>query len=397
MSEDSWHAEVNRLAALRALRLLDTPREERFDRITRFACDVLGTPVALVSLVDLDRQWFKSCVGLEETETRRGESVCAHAIRQDRVFEVHDLAADGRFAEFPVVTEAGLRFYAGHPISAPSGHKVGTLCVLDRRPRSFTRAERRRLADLATWVELECAVVQAMLAAQDAERAKDDFTAVVSHELRTPLTSVHGSLELLATGRFGAVPEQAERLVRIAADNAARLVRLADEVLDLSKVRAGRLGLRAESVNLAGVVEQAVHAVEGVAERAGVELAVLDCAVDVRGDADRLVQVVTNLLGNAVSVSQPGQRVEVWCERGELLARVHVRDHGPGIPPEELERVFQPFVQLRPGGAGLGLAITRGIAEAHGGSVSAVSVPGEGAEFVVTLPAEGPGKDRAWW
>ncbi|MFC5288289.1 ATP-binding protein [Actinokineospora guangxiensis] len=397
MSEDSWHAEVNRLAALRALRLLDTPREERFDRITRFACDVLGTPVALVSLVDLDRQWFKSCVGLDETETPRGESVCAHAIRQNRVFEVHDLAADGRFAEFPVVTEEGLRFYAGHPISAPSGHKVGTLCVLDRRPRSFTRAERRRLADLATWVELECAVVQAMLAAQDAERAKDDFTAVVSHELRTPLTSVHGSLELLATGRFGAVSAQAERLVRIAADNAARLVRLADEVLDLSKVRAGRLGLRAEPVALAGVVQQAVHAVAGVAERAGVELAVLDCAVDVRGDSDRLVQVVTNLLGNAVSVSQPGQRVEVWCERGELLARVHVRDQGPGIPPEELERVFQPFVQLRPGGAGLGLAITRGIAEAHGGSVSAVSVPGEGAEFVVTLPAEGPGEDRAWW
>lgn len=399
MSDESWNAEVNRVAALKALRLLDTPREERFDRITRLARDVLHTPVAVVSLVDTDRQWFKSCAGFDATETSRGISVCSHAIQQDDVFEVPDLADDRRFAGFPVVTQAHLRFYAGQPISAPSGHRVGTLCVLDREPRTLSDQERQRLKDLAAWVELECAVVQSTLAAQDAERVKRDFTALVSHELRTPLTSVHGSLELLASGRFGEMQAQASRLVEIAVKNTDRLVRLANDVLDLSRVQSGQLRLRPAPVELADVVENAVIAVEGTAELCHVPLVTRKDPVTVRGDADRLVQVVTNLLANAVKVSPPGQPVEVGCSVTGSLARIYVRDHGMGIDRDEAKRIFEPFVQLgaKSGGAGLGLAITRGIVEAHGGTISVESEAGIGSTFTVTLPVGGPLVDRPWW
>ncbi|MFD7657088.1 ATP-binding protein [Actinosynnema sp. NPDC059797] len=398
MTDEAWDTEVNRVAALRALRLLDTPREERFDRITRLARDLLGTPIALVSLVDLERQWFKSCVGLAEHQTARGVSVCSYAIRGDDLFEVPDLLADERFADFPIVTDEGARFYAGQPVHAPSGHRIGTLCVIDRRPRLLSDVERQRLRDLAAWAELECAVVQSTLAAQDAERDKQDFTALVGHELRTPLTSVHGSLELLASGRFGEVPERARKLLSIAVDNTDRLVRLANDVLDLSRVRSGRLHLRPADVELADVVRQAVHAVEGTAERRGVPVVVAAEPVAVRGDADRLVQVVTNLLANAVGVSPPGEPVRVGCAAaGEVTARVWVSDRGGGVPADQLDRIFEPFVQLRPGGAGLGLAITRGIVDAHGGAVGVASTPGGGSTFSVTLPVAGPAVDRPWW
>ncbi|MGM1059154.1 GAF domain-containing sensor histidine kinase [Saccharothrix sp. Mg75] len=396
MNEDSWDAEVHRVAALRAMRLLDTPREERFDRITRIAGDLLDAPIALVSLVDLDRQWFKSCVGLSEEQTPRGVSVCSWAIRGDDVFEVPDLLADERFADFPIVTDHGARSYAGHPLRAPSGHRIGTLCVLDRRVRRLSDAQRRQLRDLAAWAELECAVVQSTLAARDAERAKQDFTALVSHELRTPLTSVHGSLELLASGRFGELPPQAGRLLTIAVDNTDRLVRLANDVLDLSRVQSGRLRLRPDDVELGEVVRQAVHAVEGTAERGGVRLEAECARVGVRGDADRLVQVVTNLLANAVKVSPPGGVVRVRCESGGAHALVHVSDRGGGVPADQVERIFEPFVQLGPGGAGLGLTITRGIVDAHGGTVSVRSGTG-GSTFTVSLPAAGPQVDRPWW
>jgi signal transduction histidine kinase len=402
MRDGTWDTEIDRVAAVRALRLLDTPQEERFDRITRLAQHVLDVPIALVSLVDMDRQWFKSCIGLDHRETPRSVSFCSHAIRRDELMEVPDTREDPRFAHNPTVTEPPhARFYAGQPISASSGHRIGTLCVLDRRPRRLTGRERAELRDLAAWVELECAVVQSNLAEAKADRARQDFTMMVSHELRTPLTSVHGSLELLASGRFGELGPQADRQVRIAAKITDRLVRLADDVLDLSKVRSGELRLRLDDVDLAEVIDSAVHAVEGAARRRNVAVIVKGAPTTVRGDADRLVQAVTNLLANAVKVSPPDAPVEVCCGTEQGAAAIRIVDRGPGVPADQLCRIFEPFVRLdlasRGEGAGLGLTITRGIVAAHGGTVSAESMLGAGSTFTVTLPAAGPLVERTWW
>jgi diguanylate cyclase (GGDEF)-like protein len=148
--------EAERLAALEGLNLLDTPAEERFDRITRLARKVLDVPMALVSLVDADRQWFKSAQGLNVAETPREVSFCGHAVLQDRLFVVGDAAGDDRFADNPLVTgDPRIRFYAGYPLRAPSGHRVGTLCVIDRRPRDLGEEERRTLEDLGSLAEGE--------------------------------------------------------------------------------------------------------------------------------------------------------------------------------------------------------------------------------------------------
>jgi signal transduction histidine kinase len=398
-------AEIERVAAVRALRLLDTPPEDRFDRITRLAQHLFDVPIAQVSLVDADRQWSKSSIGVAPREIPRTMSFCSFAIESGEYLEVADASTDPRFVDNPAVRgSAHIRFYAGHPIAAQSGHLIGTLCVLDRVPRQLTERQRAELGELAAWVELECSVVQANQWEQETERARRDFVSVVSHELRTPLTSIHGSLELIASGRFGKLPPQVGRLVGIAARNTDRLVRLSQDVVDLHQMHRGQLHLRLDEVALPEVVEQAVDAVKDVAERAGTPV-VVACGdpAKVRGDADRLVQVVTNLLVNAVRVSPPGEGVTVTCGVDGLRARIEVRDHGPGVPQGQLDEIFEPFVQFdvpgqrRTGGAGLGLAIARGIVEAHGGRIGAKPAKGGGSAFEVSLPAAGPEIDRAWW
>lgn len=153
--------EAARIDALSALNILDTPLEERFDRLTRLARRLFGVPIALVSLVDADRQWFKSRQGLDATQTSRDISFCGHAILGHDILLVPDAALDARFNDNPLVTDAPhIRFYAGCPLRAADGSKLGTLCIIDRQPRALDEEEKALLRDLAKMVEVELNAVQ---------------------------------------------------------------------------------------------------------------------------------------------------------------------------------------------------------------------------------------------
>ena len=148
--------EIERLATLRSLGLLDTPPEQRFNRITRTAARIFKVPIALVSLVDAERQWFKSRYGLHSSETPRSVSFCGHAILNDTALVIEDALLDERFADNPLVSGVPrVRFYAGQPLAGPGGLKLGTLCLIDHAPRQFGAHDRLTLADMAGWVERE--------------------------------------------------------------------------------------------------------------------------------------------------------------------------------------------------------------------------------------------------
>ena len=148
--------EDERIAALKELEILDTPPDEKFDRITKIAQILFDVPIALVSLVDVNRQWFKSCVGLSVRETPRSMSFCSHAILEEDVMAIEDAKNDKRFADNPLVTgEPYIRFYAGKPIRGPTNQLLGTLCIIDKVPRKLSRGDRALLIDLANWVESE--------------------------------------------------------------------------------------------------------------------------------------------------------------------------------------------------------------------------------------------------
>ncbi len=229
---------------------------------------------------------------------------------------------------------------------------------------------------------------------REIDRMKTEFVSTVSHEVRTPLASIQGSLHLLLTDPDLALGEAQRRLMEISITNTDRLVRLIDDILDVSRIEAGQVGLRAEPHQPREFVGPAVEGMAAVARSRGivVEQVVPEALPPVSVDLDRMIQVLTNLLSNAIKFSPPGGPVTVSAATAQGALELRVTDRGPGIAAGDVGRLFQKFIQLKAqagrevSGTGLGLAICRGIVEAHGGSIGVESRPGDGATFIVRLP-----------
>ncbi|MDB5792755.1 MAG: hypothetical protein JWQ80_2779 [Massilia sp.] len=204
--------EERRLQVLLNLNLLDTAPEERFDRITRMAARMFGVPVALIGLIDAERQWFKSRVGVPDPEVPRQITFCAHAILQDAAMVVEDALADARFVDNPFVVDGRVRFYAGAPLAAPDGSKVGTLCLIDTRAREFDDQERILLRDLAAMVAHEFAADELRRALQQQRDSEVWLRALLDH-LPEGVLMLDEHAEVLSVNPaagtlFGADPDQ---------------------------------------------------------------------------------------------------------------------------------------------------------------------------------------------
>jgi len=236
------------------------------------------------------------------------------------------------------------------------------------------------------------AVLQDVTERKDAERVKDEFVSVTSHELRTPLTSIRGALGLLAGGVVGDLPDSAQRMLDVAVQSTDRLIRLINDILDLERLNSGTLSLLLEACDAADLVSRAIEEIRGAADALGVEVRAVSVEGRVWADPDRIIQTLTNVVGNAIKFSPRSSTVEVSAKVEGDHVRFVVEDHGPGIPADQLETVFERFRQVdasdsrAKGGTGLGLAICRTIVEQHSGRIWAESVLGEGTIFSFTLP-----------
>jgi PAS domain S-box-containing protein len=227
---------------------------------------------------------------------------------------------------------------------------------------------------------------------RELERLKSQFVSMVSHELRTPLTSIRASMQLLIAEEMTG-NEDADQLVRVALANADRLIRIVNDILDMSKIEAGEMMVVLKRTALRPILDDSARSVEGFARNAGVTIAGPSGElVEVMADPDRSVQVLINLLSNAVKHAPAGSQVELSAEREGNMMAIAVRDHGPGIPAHKVDFIFEPFTQLdgsdtrRIPGTGLGLTIARALAEKQGGTIRVASREGEGATFTLTIP-----------
>jgi two-component system, sensor histidine kinase len=400
-----------RIAALESYGVLDTPPETAFDDLTALASLVSGQPVALVSLVDEHRQWFKSRHGFSAVETPRDVAFCSAAIRGREPLIVSDARIDARFASNPLVTgPPHIRSYCGVPLVTPQGQALGTLCVIGYQPAMLTRTQVSALEQLArqvmTQLELRRTSAELLAARDSAERAraesrrlsmaKSNFLAMASHEMLTPLNAVVGLSDLLR--HRVADPEERAMCAEIHASG-RHLETLLTGMIDLSILEAGKVSLAATELVIAAEVDSVFEALEPLARRKGLPLIgqrAPGAPSVLVGDSIRLRQVLSHLVDNAIKFTTTGSVQVHWRDDtladGAPAVRFDVIDTGSGMGAAEAARLFERFASrelpataVEPG-LGLGLAITRLLVSAMGGTLGLDSQPGRGTTFTVILP-----------
>lgn len=403
-----------RFGVLADFAIMDTPAEQGFDDLVEIAARVCMTPVALVTLLDRDRQFFKAHVGTDLCEMPVGIAICSHALGQRDVLVIPDLSTDPRTSDNMLVTgHEHVRFYAGAPLVTPDNHMLGTICVLDRvaRPEGLSREQISTLEALARQAmsqmilrrtlaerdETALALVAARDDADAANRAKSAFLANMSHELRTPLSAVIGYAEMLEEEALELdLASMVADLGRIRG-NARHLLSMINDILDLSKIEAGKMDLLIEEADVLALLSDVALAVAPLVEKNGnaLSLIFLDDLGRMRTDVTKVRQCLFNLVGNAAKFTQNGT-ITLAATRdarsGELT--FSVTDTGIGMTTDQVARLFQRFTQAdetiarKFGGTGLGLALTQSFCTLLGGDVLAESKVGLGTRFTMRIPAE---------
>lgn len=392
--------EIARAHALEYARVLDSHAEPVFDRAVALVRKLIGTPAALVSLVDRDRQWFKARDGFDLMETPRSYSLCSYTIMTDAPLIVPDAHDDARFADHPVVINPPhVRFYVGAPIVLSNGFRVGSLCAID-----FVGREPPSLEAVAALQDLAAMVAAAIEMRPDgadgfagtgsdasaADLARMEFLSLISHELRTPLNGVLGLASLLELQ----VEDDASReLVEGILKSGQNLTRVVESILHFSDVATGDLQLNEARTDMRTFLAQALELNRPTATLAGksLRLKTPDAPTVLLLDAVQFEVALSCLIGNAVT--HGGKCIEVACRSeasGETV--ITVRDDGCGIAPDRAPTVFSPFTigeevsRRRAGGIGMGLPLSKRLVELHGGELTSDRADGW-TVFEIRLPA----------
>ncbi len=237
--------------------------------------------------------------------------------------------------------------------------------------------------------------IQIMNDITERKRLENEFISLVSHELRTPMTSTIGALDLLNSAQLGTLSDRGKQILQVAIRNTERLIRLVNDILDLERMKSGKIAIEPVQCDLQSLLVQATETMQAMAEKAQVKLLLEDCTVSMRLDPDRILQTLTNLLSNAIKFSEPGGTVKLTANIDGDRCQIEVADTGRGIPADKLQSIFERFQQVdasdsrSKGGTGLGLAICRHIVERHNGKIWVQSVLGQGSTFYVSLPLKG--------
>ena len=422
--------EPGRVSRLANYRILDTRPDTTFDRIARIASLTMGTPMAVVGLIDASRVWFKARVGIEIASVSRLDAICPNLLNTSDPLVVTDAREDPAFCAISLVVDTPhIRFYAGVPLRTADGVTIGSLATMDIHARPAPTA-----AQLTTLTELAALAVEEieLRAGHDGDMdtngqgsrqtepaphqtepaprlteparsthrnllaayaAKSEFLTSLSHELRTPLNAIVGYAGLIA-GSDDTPHNTADHAGEITAA-ARHMLALVNDILEYSRLEAGNMSIGWQKVMVGPIVEAALHMVAVFATSRGIQLS-RDLAwadATVRGDPIRLKQVLLNLLTNAIKFTPRGGSVTVHLTPGANgHVEITVRDTGIGIAEADIPKTLIPFGQIVPKegaqteGTGLGLPIAKALIERQGGSLTLESRLGQGTTVRIHLP-----------
>jgi CheY-like chemotaxis protein len=389
--------EDERLAELLSYDVLDTEAEQLFDDLTALASQICETPIALISLIDPDRQWFKSRVGLDAEETSREIAFCSHAILQEEVFEISNATIDPRFHDNPLVTGApDIRFYAGAPLITPSGHAIGTLCAIDRKPKTLTEAQKASLQTLSKSVVAHLELKRKNRELERTSQFKSDFLSYVSHEIRTPLNAINTFSQLLeGEAQKLNLPSSFTTPLSHVSQSGERLLEIVNSVLDIKQIEAGKMRVMPRAVNTKDFFTHLFSLTKIRAEDSGIVFSTsIDNAMpdSLFFDDTKFGQVALNLLSNAIKFTNHGKSVKAQVKYKSGKVIFNVIDQGIGMSDDDQKRLFTPFERMENArqisGTGLGLNISKRLVELMDGSIKVSSKLNHGTRISVTLPAD---------
>jgi len=404
--------EKERLEALARYDLLDTPPEQAYDDLVALAAEMLDVPIALVSLMDEERQWFKAALGIEVRETHRDVAFCSYAILKDELFVVSDATEDARFAHNPLVTsEPRIRFYAGAPLRTREGQRLGTLCVIDRKPRQLTEKQTAALLRLRRQAEAQLELrikarelqeTQARLRAEhDAvlrlQRKRAELARMLVRDLNDPMSVLLSNLRFL--NQQAKPPADWQQILRDVVEAGNQLEAISRDVLDVGASEDGNLLVRQESFDLERLVLETTSAVATASQgrQQALSVSLKFGPNEIRADRELLRRTLENLMTRALRSTPPGGKVDVEGAMQDGNFALRIRDAGPTLPKAAREKLFDPYARLDGYSRGshvdydrgLGLTFCKVAVEAHGGQIWVEENEPHGNVFCVRLPRDG--------
>lgn len=394
--------EPERLRALHQYRIMDTEDEECFNDLVQLAANIFNVPVSIISLLDDHRSWFKAGHGVPAGgQVERKYSVCSHAILQSEVFIVEDTSLDERFADNPILCgDLNVRFYAGAPLKTSDGHLIGTLCVLDSKPRKLEPAQVDALRILAHQVVAHLELRKSHRAIEESNKKlreinanKDKFFSIIAHDLRAPFHGILGFSEVLETE----IDDLDEKGIRDIAgylrSTAHATFRLLENLLQWAMSEGGAIIYRPRDVQIEQVFQTVFEVLGAMAQRKNVALHNdADPRLTVHVDLNMMTSVLQNLTSNAIKFTRSGGHVYLSAQKVDNEIHISVRDTGIGMPEEQIREFFmrqQPRSSKGTDGekgTGLGLLLCRQFVEKNNGRVIIESKLNEGTTFTIMIP-----------
>jgi signal transduction histidine kinase len=435
--------EPERLQTLRDTGLLDSEVEEQFDRLTRLASRLLNAPATFFSLVDADRDFYKSCFGFSEPLSRdremSGATFCHYSMVSEGALVIPDTRADPVYRQVPTVESMGVAAYLGVPVRAPDGSVLGSFCAIDFQPHPWTSVEVETMKELAAsaerevairhWVRVQTELLEREFAARrELELVMESRARLMrgfTHDVKNPLGAGDGFLSLLEDGLVGPLTEKQTETVGRVRRSIGRAVALINDLIEIERTETGELVIERAVVDLRTVAAEIVdeYRAQAEAKQLEIELSVHEALEAIESDPTRIRQVLGNLVSNAVKYTDRGRVVvsarlgaaagpaddaangattgfgDAGVPNGGSWAILEVADTGPGIAREHMHLLFREFTRMAPEGvegAGLGLAISQRLAGAMGGRISVESATDQGSRFTLWLPVnprgDGPQK-----